>query len=167
MKTIVKIIKVSLWIVSITFLTACNEKQKSTTMNTQDNAAIFPKGQQLPDKWFSGEAYLQPLLGKDKNNDYALGSVTFEAGARTHWHTHPKGQVLIVTDGEGFYQEKGKMAQCIKKGDIVNIPEDVEHWHGAAASTGMTHIAITNYRGEENVTWLKPVTDEEFNEVNQ
>ncbi|HVW98668.1 MAG TPA: cupin domain-containing protein [Mucilaginibacter sp.] len=134
-------------------------------MTTTDHAALFEKGQQLPDKWFSGEAFLQPLLAKDKNNDYALGSVTFDPGARTHWHTHPKGQVLIVTEGEGFYQEKGKPAQRIKKGDIVNIPEAVEHWHGATANTSMVHIAITNYKDEENVTWLKPVTDEEFKAV--
>lgn len=65
------------------------------------------------------------------------------------------------------YQEKGKTAQPIRKGDVINIPEDVEHWHGAGAKTGMTHITITNYTGEENVTWLEAVTDQEFNEINQ
>src|SRR5690606_1585005 len=102
-----------------------------------------------------------------KNNDFALGSVTFEAEARTHWHTHPKGQVLIVTEGAGWYQEKGKPAQAIKKGDVVNIPEDVEHWHGATANSEMAHIALTNYEGDTNVVWHDPVTDEEYNEVNK
>lgn len=136
-------------------------------MTTQENPFLFQKGNKLPGEWFSGDAFLMPLLARDKNNGFAMGSVTFEPRARTHWHTHPKGQVLIVTEGKGFYQEKGKPAQVIRKGDVVNIPEDVEHWHGASAYSKMAHIAITNYEGEENVTWLKPVTDEEFNEVNK
>ncbi|HRO45356.1 cupin domain-containing protein [Agriterribacter sp.] len=136
-------------------------------MTAQNNTPLFSKGEKLSAEWFTGNAFLQPLLPKDRNNEFALVSVTFEPGARTNWHTHPKGQVLIITEGEGFYQERGKPAQSIKKGDIVNIPENVEHWHGAAVNSKMAHIAITNYKGEENVMWLKPVTDEEFNEVNK
>ncbi|HEY6082484.1 MAG TPA: cupin domain-containing protein [Chitinophagaceae bacterium] len=135
-------------------------------MTTENNSPLFPKGDKLSNEWFNGDAYLKPLLAKDKNNDFALGSVTFEPGARTYWHTHPKGQVLIVTAGEGFYQDKGKPAQRIRKGDVVNIPENVEHWHGATANSKMVHLAITNYQGEVNVTWLKPVTEGEFNAVN-
>lgn len=135
-------------------------------MNKENTVGLFPKGDQLPNEWFTGNAFLSPLVAKDKNNEFSAGAVTFEIGARTNWHTHPKGQVLIVTEGSGFYQEKGKPAQIIKKGDVVNIPENVEHWHGASAKTLMTHIAITNYKEDVQVTWLKPVTDEEFNLVN-
>ena len=71
-------------------------------MNEQNNTLLFPQGNKLSNEWFSGDAFLMPLLPKDKNNEFALGSITFESGARTHWHTHPKGQVLIVTDGEGM-----------------------------------------------------------------
>lgn len=153
------------------FLNSCNEQKNNNKnqnkMTTENNTSLFPKGDKLGNEYFTGTAFLQPLLAKDKNNDFALGSVTFEPGARTNWHTHPKGQVLIVTEGEGFYQEKGKPAQRIKKGDVVNIPDNVEHWHGATATTKMVHIAITNYEGEKNVVWLKPVTDDEFNEVNK
>ncbi|MCX2454180.1 hypothetical protein OQX61_23115 [Pedobacter sp. PLR] len=74
---------------------------------------------------------------------------------------------MIVTEGEGCYQEKGKSTQAIKRGDVINIPESLEHWHEASSSVKMIHIAITNYKGEENVTWLKPVTDEEYLEVNK
>lgn len=146
-------------------LMACNPKnqQKMATENNQ----IFPKGEKLTNGYFTGDAYLQTLLQKDKNNNFVMGSVTFEIGARTNWHTHPKGQVLIVTDGEGLYQEKGKPAQIIKKGDVINIPENTEHWHGATSTTKMVHIAITNYEGETNAVWLKPVTDEEFKEANK
>lgn len=127
---------------------------------------IFPKGEQLPKKWFRGNAFLTPLIAKDKNNEFSAGCVTFEPGARTVWHTHPKGQVLIVIEGEGFYQEKGKTAQSIKKGDVVNIPENTEHWHGATSLTKMIHIAITNYKDDVQVTWLQHVTEEEYDEVN-
>lgn len=131
-------------------------------MNTTE---IFPKGQPLPEEWFSGNAFITPLVTKDKNNEFSAGSVTFEPKARTNWHTHPKGQVLIVIEGEGFYQEKGKPAQQIKKGDVVNIPEQVKHWHGASATSKMVHIAITNYKEDIQVTWLQPVTDEQYNSV--
>lgn len=139
---------------------------KSPDMDTSSND-LFPKGDKLTNGYFTGEAYLNVLLAKDSNNEFALGSVTFESGARTLWHTHPKGQVLIVTEGEGLYQEKGKPAQHIIKGNVINIPENVEHWHGATTTTKMVHIAITNYKGTENVTWLKAVTEEEFNQANQ
>jgi Uncharacterized conserved protein, contains double-stranded beta-helix domain len=132
---------------------------------TSENNNVYPKGNPLPSDWFTGNAFLHPLVARDKNNNFSAGSVTFEPGARTNWHTHPKGQVLLVINGEGFYQEKGKPAQPIKKGDVVNIPENVEHWHGASAKTSMTHIAITNYEEEEQVVWLEPVSEEEYKNV--
>jgi len=144
---------------------SCNNKNKEK-MNKETAASLFPKGDKLPNEWFTGDAFLSPLVAKDKNNEFSAGAVTFDIGARTNWHTHPKGQVLIVTEGSGFYQEKGKVAKAIKKGDVVNIPENVEHWHGASAGSAMTHIAITNFEEDVQVIWLKPVTDEEFNEVN-
>ena len=131
-------------------------------MNTTE---IFPIGEPLSNDWFTGNAFLYPLVSKDKNNEFSAGSVTFEPGARTNWHTHPKGQVLIVIEGNGFYQEQGSSAQPIKKGDIVNIPENVTHWHGASATTKMVHIAITNFKDETQVMWLHPVSNEEYNEV--
>src|ERR1700733_10138775 len=117
----------------------------------QDRTSIFPTGNKLPNEYFTGDAFLYLLQPKDKNNEFALGSITFKPGARTNWHTHPKGQVLIVIEGEGFYQEKGNAARALKKGDVVNIPEDTEHWHGASADSKLVHIAITNYKGDENV----------------
>ena len=130
-----------------------------------DTTEIFPKGQPLPKEWFSGNAFLTPLAAKDKNNEFSAGCVSFEPKARTNWHTHPKGQVLIVIEGIGYYQEKNKPARTIRKGDTVIIPENVEHWHGAASTNKMVHIAITNYKDDVQVTWLRPVTDEEHNSV--
>jgi 4-carboxymuconolactone decarboxylase len=148
-------------------INSCSNNKNQDKMTTENTTALFPQGEKITNGYFTGNAYLQNLLAKDKNNEFVLGSVTFEPGARTNWHTHPKGQVLIVTEGEGLYQEKGKKSQIIKKGDVVNIPENVEHWHGATSKTKMVHIAITNYEGETNAIWLNPVTDEEFKSANQ
>lgn len=147
-------------------MTACLGQKLPQKMTTESNTSLFPKGEKLTNGYFTGDAYLTPLLAKDKNNEFAMGNVTFEPGARTNWHTHPKGQVLIVTEGAGFYQEKGKAAQRIKRGDVVNIPEQVEHWHGASTTQKLVHIAITNYQGDSNVVWLNPVSEEEYAEVN-
>lgn len=143
---------------------SCNSKNQEKMY--KENTSLFPKGEKLPNDWFTGDAFLSPLVTKDKNNEFSAGAVTFEVGARTNWHTHPKGQVLIVTEGSGFYQQKGQPARTIRKGDVVNIPENVEHWHGASAKTSMTHIAITNFKDDVQVTWLQPVSNIEFNEVN-
>lgn len=150
-----------------TLVMACNNNKNQKEMDTNKNelTEIFPKGNPLPQEWFTGKTFLHPMVAKDKNNDFSAGAVTFEPGARTKWHTHPKGQVLIVIEGSGFYQEKGKPALVIKKGDVVNIPENTEHWHGANATEKMVHIAITNYKDDIQVTWLDAVTDEEYNEV--
>lgn len=154
-------------LISVILLSACNNKINQHKMSTENTTSLFAKGEKLTNGYFTGDAYLQLLLAKDKNNDFIIGSVTFEPGARTNWHTHPKGQVLIVTEGTGLYQEKGKPAQTIKKGDVINIPENVEHWHGASANSKMVHIAITNYEGEVNAVWLNPVNDSEYLEANK
>ena len=153
---------IGLFILAI-ILISCNYKKE----NNMETNEIFPKGQQLPKEWFSGNAFLNQLVAKDKNNEFSAGCVTFEPGARTVWHTHPKGQVLIVIEGNGFYQEKGKLAQPIKRGDVINIPENTEHWHGASARSKMVHIAITNYKDDVQVTWLKPVSEKEYTEANK
>lgn len=159
------------FISSIILLTTSFNSIQAQKINTMDSTTsqnnIFPKGQQGSADYFTGTVWVTPLLADDGINHFSIGNVVFEAGARANWHTHPRGQVLIVTDGQGFYQEKGKPAQPIKKGDVINIPPHVEHWHGASANSAMTHIAITNFEKEEFVTWLTPVTDAEYKEVNQ
>ena len=131
-------------------------------MGINNQVSIFPNGQELPSDWFTGKAFYTPLVAKDKNNEFSVLAVTFDPNVRTNWHTHPKGQTLIVIEGQGLYQEKGGEARIIKLGDVVIIPENTEHWHGASATTKMVHIAITNYKDEVQVTWLNPVTDEDY-----
>lgn len=156
-----KIKKLILTFIITSILTACSSKSENKMSTTE----IFPQGEPLPNEWFTGNAFLKPLVARDKNNEFSAGSVTFEPSARTNWHTHPKGQVLLVTEGIGFYQEEGKPAQVIKKGDVVNIPENVKHWHGASAAAKMVHIAITNFKGDTQVTWLEPVSNEQYEAV--
>ncbi len=162
-----KLIAIGLFIAASVATTACIGQKQAQQMTTDKNTSPFPKGEKITNGYFTGNAFLTPLLVRDKNNNFVLGNVTFDPGARTNWHTHPKGQVLLVTEGEGFYQEKGKLAQRIKTGDVVNIPELVEHWHGASATHKLVHIAITNYQGDSNVVWLSLVSDEEYTEVNK
>lgn len=90
------------------------------------------------------------------------GIVTFEPGARTAWHTHPLGQTLIVTAGAGRVQKWGEAAQNIRAGDVVWIPPGVKHWHGATASTGMSHVAIAESLDGSAVTWMEQVSAEQY-----
>lgn len=134
-------------------------------MNITDNNEIFPKGNQGPADYFNGIAWVNILVPKDQTGTYSVGNVVFEPGCRNNWHTHATGQVLLVTDGQGYYQERGKPAQMLAKGDVVVIPIDVEHWHGAAHDSSFTHIVITNNSPEGPVNWLDRVTDEEYNSL--
>jgi quercetin dioxygenase-like cupin family protein/alkylhydroperoxidase/carboxymuconolactone decarboxylase family protein YurZ len=139
-----------------------------TTIAEGQKASVFPKGNRGPSDWFTGAVYVRPLVNPpEMENLYSVGNVTFEAGARTHWHTHPIGQTLLVTEGSGWYQERGKPATPLVKGSVIAIPKDVEHWHGAARDVMLAHIAISNMANGSNVTWLAPVTGEEYREAEQ
>jgi quercetin dioxygenase-like cupin family protein len=126
------------------------------------NTTIFPKGEKAPADYFTGTAWVRMLLPNDIDLNCQIANVVFEPGARNNWHTHPGGQILIVTDGIGYYQEKGKPIRILRKGDVVNILPDVEHWHGASPDNGFTHIAINTNTQKGIVVWLQRVTDEEY-----
>ena len=132
-------------------------------MNITDQNAIFPRGDQGPADYFNGTAWVKILVPKDQTGTYAVGNVVFEPGCRNNWHTHATGQILLITDGKGYYQERGQPARPLAKGDVVVIPVNVEHWHGAAHDSSFTHIVITNNSPEGPVKWLGRVTDEEYN----
>lgn len=134
-----------------------------STVKPPGRTPLFPRGNRLSNDFFTGTAHLQGLVSPDQmENLYTVGSVTFEPGARTHWHTHPAGQTLIVTEGEGFYQERGQPAQKLTPGSVVAIPRDIEHWHGASNGSRLVHIAISNQRDGSSVTWLAPVSESEY-----
>ncbi len=123
----------------------------------------FAKGELNPyNKFFTGTTHLQMLVTKDDVWNSSIGNVTFDKGARTNWHKHSGGQILLVTAGTGRYQEKGKEIQILKKGDVVKIPPNVEHWHGAAPDSEFAHISIESNLPDNQTTWLEPVTDLEY-----
>lgn len=142
-------------------LTSCMEQ----TSKKQDNElnAIFPKGEKGSAEYFTGNAWNTPLLANDSTYNTVIGNVYFEPGARSNWHTHPSGQILIITDGVGYYQEKGQPRRTIKKGDVIKCPPNVLHWHGASPDTGLQQIYILPKTEKGIVQWLQPVTDEEYN----
>jgi quercetin dioxygenase-like cupin family protein len=123
--------------------------------------SIFPKGAKITNNNFKGTAYLQMLMDADSINPTSVGNVTFEAGARTKWHEHPGGQILLVIDGVGYYQEKGQAKKTLRKGDVIKCPANVPHWHGASVDSAFVQVAITNRHLGETV-WLHEVTEDEY-----
>jgi quercetin dioxygenase-like cupin family protein len=144
-------------------LSACNKHEDKQAINARPIAdPVFPKGERITNDNFKGTAYLQMLVNADSTNQTTVGNVTFEPGARTKWHLHPAGQILLVTDGVGYYQEKGQKKKILRKGDVIKCPPDVLHWHGASADTAFVQLAITGREKGETV-WTDEVTDEIYN----
>jgi len=112
--------------------------------------------------YFTGAVQVQELFPADDPSRTSGGKVTFEPGARSAWHTHSLGQILIVTDGTGWVQQWGGPIEEIRKGDVVRIPAGVKHWHGATPSTAMTHIAIQEQLNGKAVEWMEKVSDEQY-----
>jgi quercetin dioxygenase-like cupin family protein len=112
--------------------------------------------------WFTGAVRIDPLFQPQAPARAAGASVTFEPGARTAWHTHPLGQTLFITAGCGWVQHQGGPVEEVRPGDVVWFPPGEKHWHGATATTGMTHIAIQEQLDGKVVDWLEHVTDEQY-----
>lgn len=124
---------------------------------------VFAQGPSNPyGKFFTGQSYLTMLSENDKTFNAPIGNVTFEPKARTFWHKHSGGQILLVISGEGRYQERGQSVRIIKKGDVVRIAPNVEHWHGGGIDTWMTHISVETNVPSNKSTWLEPVSDKDF-----
>jgi quercetin dioxygenase-like cupin family protein len=115
-----------------------------------------------PADWFTGTVRIDPLFSANAPARAAGAAVTFEPGARTAWHTHPLGQTLVVTAGNGWVQRDGGPIEEIRLGDVVWFPPGEKHWHGATPASAMTHIAITEKLDGKNVDWMEHVTDEQY-----
>jgi len=144
------------------FMVVFSLTSKAQTSKTATQS-IFPKGELGPAKNFTGKAWNASLVTNDSTYNTVVGNVYFEPGARSNWHMHPAGQILIITDGVGYYQEKGQVRRTIKKGDVVKCPPNVMHWHGASTNVGMQQLYILPKTEKGPVKWLQPVTDEEYN----
>jgi quercetin dioxygenase-like cupin family protein len=115
-----------------------------------------------PAEYFTGQVRLDQSVQSLEPGRVGVAYVTFEAGARSHWHTHPLGQTLIVTSGVGWTQCEGSPKEEIRAGDVVSCPCQRRHWHGATATTAMTHISVTEALDGKAVNWMEPVTDEQY-----
>jgi quercetin dioxygenase-like cupin family protein len=133
-------------------------------MNKQNHDTIFPIGDKNEQfaQYFVGQSYLNML----STSVVTVGNVTFEPACRNNWHIHHKGgQILLVTAGEGYYQEWGKPAQKLRVGDVVHIAPEVKHWHGATKDSWFTHLAIEIPAEGASNEWLETVSDEDYNKL--
>ena len=135
--------------------------QKPYTAAQIPEETVFATGQKINSSNFTGNAWLQSLVTADSSNSIQVGNVTFAPGAITNWHYHPAGQILMVTGGLGYYQEKGSPKRLLRKGDVVKCPPNILHWHGASRDQEFIQIAISNIQNGP-VVWLDPVTDEVY-----
>ncbi len=130
--------------------------------NTSDNnpPAVYKPA---PVAYFSGNAYLKPLVVADEQTNCSVSEVLFGPGVRNNWHTHPSNQILLVKEGVCFYQEEGQPRRAFQPGEAINILPGVKHWHGASPDGPMMHTAININTEKGTVNWLEPVTDEQYN----
>lgn len=131
---------------------------------TKAESVIFGFGEENPyGKYFTGKSYLKPITTE---NGVPMFNVTFEPKCRNNWHIHHKGgQILLVTQGRGWYQAWGEAPRELKPGDVVNIPPEIKHWHGAAKDSWFTHIAVEVPSEGGSNEWLEPVSDEDYNKL--
>ena len=124
----------------------------------------FPKGELSTAKNHTGNIWLSELNVGDSTFDPSIALATYDPGAKLDWHIHPGGQYLLITEGKGYYQEKGKAGTIVQKGDIIKCLPGVEHWHGAAPNSTFSYIGVTPVQKGKTI-WLRRVTDEEYNSV--
>ena len=136
-----------------------SSKQSQTMTITRSGSQSTRQG---PAEYFTGTVRIDPLFQANDPSRTSGGSVTFEPGARSAWHTHPLGQTLIVTAGTGWVQQEGGEKQEIKPGDVIWTPPGVKHWHGATATSSMTHIAVQESLDGKNVDWMEKVSEEQY-----
>jgi quercetin dioxygenase-like cupin family protein len=132
----------------------------NTTMKIERNGSR-PSTKGLQD-YFSGSVRVEPVFQVGEPMRLNAGSVTFEPGARTAWHTHPLGQTLIITAGLGWVQTEGGQIDEVRPGDVVWFPPGEKHWHGATPTTAMTHIAVQESLNGKNVDWMEKVSDAQY-----
>ena len=122
----------------------------------------FPKGELSTAKNHTGNIWLSELNVGDSTFDPSIAMATYDAGAKLDWHMHPGGQVLLITEGTGYYQERGKTVQIVHKGDVIKCAPGTEHWHGASPKSSFAYIAVTPTQKGKTI-WLEPVSDKDYN----
>ena len=134
------------------------------TVKAQE-ATLFPKGEIGANKDdYTGTIWLNELNHPDSNFTFSLAQAVYAPGSKLNWHIHPGGQYLLITEGTGYYQEKGKPARIVHKGDIIKCLPGVVHWHGAAQNNSFSYVAVTPVTKGKTI-WLEPISDEEYRSV--
>lgn len=164
-----RLLSITILSFSLLLTFSCQQQSSDQTVSehtdsTNEVEAIFPQGQKGPAKNFTGNAYNYGLVSMDSTYTMVMGNVYFEPGARSNWHTHPAGQILVITDGVGYHQIEGQPRETIRKGDVVKCPPNAKHWHGASPDTGLQQMYILPNTEKGIVEWMEPVTDEEYND---
>ena len=138
--------------------------QKASDLDRQNGIVRADAGSAAPGPAanFIGGVSVRPIIRPNAPGRTSVSSVTFAPGARSNWHTHPAGQALVVTEGCGWTQREGGPVIRICQGDTAYVPPGVRHWHGATATTGMTHLSITETVDGRNVDWMEPVAAEQY-----
>ena len=132
---------------------------------TEQDASLFPKGEIGANKDnYTGTIWLNELNHPDSNFTFSLAQAVYAPGSKLDWHMHPGGQYLLITEGTGYYQEKGKPGQVVHKGDIIKCLPGIAHWHGAAPGSSFTYVAVTPVTKGRTI-WLQRVTDEEYKSI--
>ncbi|HEY6978408.1 MAG TPA: cupin domain-containing protein [Chitinophagaceae bacterium] len=158
-----KKLSTTLFVAISVVMLCCNCNQPTNTKTEgKELQSIFPKGELGALEYFTGKAWNISLVQNDTIYNTLVGNVYFEPGARSNWHIHPAGQILIITDGVGYHQIKGQPKQTLHKGDVVKCPPNVEHWHGASPDSGLQQMYILSKTEKGIVQWLQPVTDAEY-----
>ena len=134
------------------------------TKATAQDASIFPKGEISSTNNHTGTIWLNELSVGDSVFTNSVALATYGPGAKLDWHIHPAGQILLITEGIGYYQEKGKPKQIVHKGDVIKCLPGVAHWHGASPGSSFDYIAVTPTTKGKTI-WLQRVTDEEYKSV--
>lgn len=147
---------------SICFAIAGCSQPKTMENPKNETSAIFPMEEPVNGETFTGKTWHTPLVPSDSTLTTVVGNVYFEPGARSHWHSHPSGQILLITDGAGFHQIEGQPKQNLKKGDVVTCPPNVLHWHGASPDMGMHQLFIVPNTENGIVDWKQAVSDLEY-----
>jgi quercetin dioxygenase-like cupin family protein len=145
-------------------LQASDVKHEQTISKVEDRKSIVVSKTDFKKYFTGGEVRIDPVYPKSDTKTHSGAYVTFEPGARSNWHTHPRGQHIIVTSGVGYTQTWKGEKRVIKAGDVVWCPQDVKHWHGASKDIAMTHFVITEAdESGKNVTWMEAVTKNQYN----
>lgn len=126
-------------------------------------SSYLTEGTKAPNTHYIGEAWLNPLLQADSNLSYNITKATFRANSTLDWHKHSTPQVIIIVEGEGYYQERGKEPVILKKGDVIKCNKDTEHWHTSTKESSVTYLAI--YGGTQPTTWTEKLSQEYYDSV--